>query len=203
MKYRIIFLVITCVMGIISALLHEFGHVVFYWMQGIPAGMSLVMEFPLIDISKEQYSIGSSGGPLVNILLIFLAYYLTTKYEKKSKPWTLSSAMVVANSFYLIFRALLGWAKNDGGEIEYVMNLIGLNFSFAALGFLTIAILILALWVKNSRIKISIWNSSYYVIVFVSYLTIISVMESIDAKYFWGNYPTVTIEDVRVHNPKQ
>ena len=62
----------------------ELGHCVFYWMQGIPASMSLVMEFPLVDITASQYGVGSMGGPLVNILLIVGAYYMVRKYEKKS-----------------------------------------------------------------------------------------------------------------------
>ena len=70
MKYRLKFLILVIVMGIISTSLHELGHCVFYWMQGIPASMSLVMEFPLVDITASQYGVGSAGGPLVNILLI-------------------------------------------------------------------------------------------------------------------------------------
>ena len=189
-------------MGIISTSLHELGHCVFYWMQGIPASMSLVMEFPLVDITASQYGVGSAGGPLVNILLIVGAYYMVRKYEKKSKRWRIYSALIIANSFYLIFRAILGLAKNDGGEIESAMNLVGLNFYVAAIMFIILAITILVLWVQRFNIKVSLGNFSYYTFLFISYLVIILVMEGIDAKYFWANYPTIQIEDVGIHNPK-
>jgi hypothetical protein len=84
MKRRIIFLLLVIITGIASTSLHELGHCVFYWMQGIPAGMSLVMEFPLVDITTKQYAIGSAGGPLINILLIVGAYFLVRNQKKKS-----------------------------------------------------------------------------------------------------------------------
>lgn len=201
MKYRAKFLCLVVVVGVISTLLHEFGHVVFYWIQGIPANMSLVMEFPLIDITAKQYGIGSAGGPLVNIVLIIGAYYLVRKHDKKSKKWSFFSAVIIANSFYLIFRAILGLAKNEGGEIESSMNLIGLDFQVAAVLFLVLAAVILALWIRKFDIKISLGNYGYFLILFISYLAIIMVMESIDSKYFWEKFPTIVIEDVRIHNP--
>ena len=189
------------IVGVVSTSLHEFGHCVFYWIQGIPAGMSLVMEFPLINISAKQYGIGSAGGPIVNILLIIGAYYFVQKYDKKSKKWNVCSAIIVANSFYFIFRAILGLAKNDGGEIESSMNLIGLDFRTAAVLFFILALTILVLWVHKFKIKFSLGNSSYYLLVFISYLAIIMVMEGIDAKYFWDKYPSIEIDDGRIHNP--
>ncbi len=201
MKYKLQFLFLVLATGIISTLLHEFGHCIFYWIQGIPASMSLVMEFPLIDITAKQYGIGSAGGPLVNILLIIGAYYFVRGLNKKTWKWNILSAIIISNSFYLIFRAILGVAKNDGGEIESSMNLIGLNFHFAAILFLIIAFSILGLWKHKFRIKMSVSNLSYYLLLFISYLAIILVMEGIDAKYFWKKYPSIVIEDVRIHNP--
>ena len=127
---------------------------------------------------------------------------MVRKYEKKSKRWRIYSALIIANSFYLIFRAILGLAKNDGGEIESAMNLVGLNFYVAAIMFIILAITILVLWVQRFNIKVSLGNFSYYTFLFISYLAIILVMEGIDAKYFWANYPTIQIEDVGIHNPK-
>jgi len=201
MKYRIKFLLLVLVTGIISTSLHEFGHCIFYWIQGIPASMSLVMEFPLVDITAKQYGIGSAGGPLINILLIFGAYFLVRNQEKKSFKWNLFSAVIVANSFYLIFRSLLGWVKNDGGEIESCMQLIGLNFYVAAVLFLVLSVTILALWLRKFKIKISIKNIGYYLLLFIAYLAVIMVMETIDTKYFWKKFPSVEIGNGRIHNP--
>lgn len=201
MKYRITFLFLVLIAGIISTSLHELGHCIFYWIQGIPASMSLVMEFPLIDISDRQYGIGSAGGPLVNILLIIGAYMLVRKQDKKSIQWNIYSALIISNSFYLIFRSILGIAKNDGGEIESTMNLFGLHFYFAAILFLILAIGMLTLWIRKFKIKTSMKNFGYYILLFISYLTVILVMEAIDTKYFWKNYPSITIGDDKIHNP--
>ena len=201
MKYKVKFLLLVVIVGILSTLLHEFGHCVFYWIQGIPASMSLVMEFPLIDITYKQYGIGSAGGPLVNLLLIIGAYCFVGKHDKKTKKWNVFSAIIIANSFYLIFRSFLGLAKNDGGEIESSMKLIGLNFHVAAVLFLVIAFTILGFWARKFKIKVSLGNISYYSLLFVSYLVVILVMESIDTKYFWNKYPAIEIENVGIHNP--
>ena len=104
MKYRLNFLFLVIIIGIVSTLFHELGHCIFYWIQGIPASMSLVMEFPLIDITAKQYGIGSIGGPLASILLFIVGYYFVRKYDKKSKKWNICSAIILSNSFYLIFR---------------------------------------------------------------------------------------------------
>lgn len=202
MNYRLKFLFLVIIVGVVSTLLHEFGHCVFYWIQGIPASMSLVMEFPLVDITAKQYGIGSIGGPLVNILLVVGAFYFIRNQEKKSREWNIFSAVIIANSFYLIFRAFLGLVKNDGGEIESIMNLVGLNFFAAAILFLILAITILILWIRKFSIRISLGNFSYYIVLFVSYLAIIMVMEGIDTKYLWDKYPTVEIENIGIHNPK-
>jgi len=201
MKYKLNFLMLVLISGIFSTLLHEFGHCIFYWIQKIPASMSLVMEYPLINITAKQYGIGSAGGPLVNIFLMLGAFYFAGKSEKKTKKWDIFSAVIIANSFYLIFRAILGIIKNDGGEIESVMNLFGLNFKVAAVLFIIIAITVLVFWIRMFSIRISLGNFSYYLFLFISYMVIIMVMEGIDTKYFWNNYPTIEIEDVGIHNP--
>ena len=165
--------------------------------------MSLVMEFPLIDITARQYGIGSAGGPIVNIVLIVAAYFLVLKQEKKSVAWTIYSAIIISNSFYLIFRSILGIIKNDGGEIESSMNLIGLSFYHAAILFLVLAFTILVLWLRKFKLKKTLVNIGYYMLLFISYLVIIMVLEAIDTKYFWGNYPSVEIGNGRIHNPHE
>nr|NQU91328.1 hypothetical protein [Bacteroidota bacterium] len=201
MKYRIKFLFLVIVTGIISTLLHELGHCIFYWIQGIPAGMSLVMEFPLVDISARQYSIGSLGGPLVSIILFIGSWFMIRNSKKKSAKWNIFSAFLLANSFYLIFRSLLALAKNYGGEIESMMNLFGLNFYTAAIAFPVLAIAILILWIRKFNIRISLKNAGYYVLLFIAYMATILVMEEIDSNHFWGNFPSIQIEDWGIHNP--
>lgn len=50
---------------LLSALLYEAGHCLFYWAQGIPAGMFLVKEYPLRDITDLEYVLGSAGRAVV------------------------------------------------------------------------------------------------------------------------------------------
>jgi len=48
--------------GIVSVLFHELGHCLFYWLQGVPAAMSFVKEFPLRDITASEYAVVVDGG---------------------------------------------------------------------------------------------------------------------------------------------
>lgn len=111
------------------------------------------------------------------------------------------SAVIVANSFYLIFRSLLGLIKNDGGEIESVMQLVGLHFQVAAILFLVLSFAMMTLWIRKYEIRISVGNIGFYLLLFFSFITTIMVMELIDERYFWDKYPTIEIENVRTHNP--
>ncbi len=188
-------------MGIVSTLLHEVGHMIFYWAQGIPAGISLVMEFPLVDITERQYGIGSAGGPLVNLLLFTGSWALVRNCEKGTPRWSVLSAMIVSNSYYLIFRTLLGYAKGDGGEIESAMNLVGLGFNTAAVLFLGVTVVVLVIWARRFSIRVSALNVGCYVLFFVAYLASILSMKAIDSIYFWHRFPTIIIGDGKVHNP--
>jgi len=67
MSRRVTFPLLVFLAGIVTALFHEFGHCVFHWLQGIPAAMSLVKEYPLRDITAHEYAIGSVGGPLAGL----------------------------------------------------------------------------------------------------------------------------------------
>lgn len=116
MNYQIKFGLLVVISGIVSTLLHEVGHLLFYWAQGIPAGISLVMEYPLMDITESQYGIGSAGGPLVSMLLFTGSWVLVRNYDKGTTRWSVLSAIIVSNSYYLIFRTFLGYAKGVAGR---------------------------------------------------------------------------------------
>ncbi|MBU1012328.1 MAG: hypothetical protein KKG99_04935 [Bacteroidetes bacterium] len=201
MKYKLNFLLLVIAVGVISTLLHELGHCIFYWIQGIPAGMSLVMEYPLIDITATQYGIGSLGGPIVNIVLIIGSFYLIRKHEKKSIKWTIYSAIIIANTFYFIFRSIIAIKKNYGGEIESIMNLAGLNFYPAVILFLVLSLSILVWWVYKFKLKISFTHILFYFMLFILYLAVHIIMENIDSNFFKDKFPTIKIDNVKTHNP--
>lgn len=200
MGFRFKFLMLVVAAGIVSTLLHELGHCVFYWLQGIPAGMSLVKEYPLIDITAHQYGIGSAGGPLINIILILLSCLLLLRYKKRTKAWNLLSAFVLANAFYFIIRSLEALLKGEGGEIQSAAELVRLNYFFVVALFSIITLTVLILWICKFEIRMSIRNAGYFLLLFITFVTVISVIHAIDSNLFWQRFPAIKIDDGRVYN---
>jgi len=200
MRFKFQFLMLVVAAGILSTLLHEFGHCVFYWLQGIPAGMSLVKEYPLIDITVHQYGIGSAGGPLVNIILIILSFLLVRRYKKRTRAWNFLSALIFANAFYFILRSLEALLKGKGGEIESAANLVGLNYLFIVALFFIITLTILILWIWRFEVRISIRNSGYFLLLFIAFVASLLVVHSIDRTLFWQRFPSIQIDDGRIYN---
>ncbi|UCD19690.1 MAG: hypothetical protein JSU64_00705 [candidate division WOR-3 bacterium] len=203
MKYRFHFLIMVVIVGILSTLLHEFGHCAFYWLQGIHAGMSLTKEFPLRDITSHQYAVGSAGGPIINIILILVASFLVSRYRKKTITWTIFSAVIVTNVFYLVVRSFLALLKRRGGELGSAGNLIGLEYFVVAILFLLIAVAALLFWMRRFTIRSSLRNGAYGLLLFIIYFASLLVIQSIDSKLFWHRFPSVQIDDGRVYNERR
>ncbi|HUU27113.1 MAG TPA: hypothetical protein VM123_04805 [archaeon] len=204
LKSKINFLFLVLIAGILSTLLHELGHCIFYWIQGIPAAMSLVKEYPLVDIiPANQYAIGSAGGPLVNIVLIIVSYIMIRKYEKHSRAWNYLSALILANSFYVIVRSLIALQHGEGEELEYAANLIGLNYLHVIGLFFLITIVILALWTNRFRIKASVKNGLSFVVFLIAYFLVLGLMQVVDQSLFWNKFSTIQIDDGRVYHQKR
>ena len=197
-KYRLLMFVVAAT--IVSTFLHEFGHCLFYWIQGIPAGLSLVKEYPLVDITAQQYGIGSAGGPIVNIIAIIVSYMLVLRYVKMSRGWMLLSAFIFGNAFYFIMRSLLAFLHGEGGELESAANLVGLNYLFVVALFFSITLIILTLWVRKFEIRMSIRNGAFFLLLFVVYFSTIVFAQIIDRSLFWHRFPTIQIDDGRLYN---
>ncbi len=200
MRFKFQFLMLVVAAGILSTLLHEFGHCVFYWLQGIPAGMSLVKEYPLIDITVHQYGIGSAGGPLVNIILIILSFLLVRSYKKRTRAWNFLSALIFANAFYFILRSLEALLKGEGGEIESAANLVGLNYHFIVALFFIITLTILILWIRRFEVRISIRTGGYFLLLFIAFVASLLIVHSIDRNLFWQRFPSIQIDNGRIYN---
>ena len=186
--------------GILSILLHELGHCIFYWIQGIPAAMSLVKEYPLQDISATQYAIGSTGGPLSNILQIAVAYGLHERYKESWRARRWFSAFILANTFYFILRSLEALLKGKGGELESVASLIGVNYLYVVGLFGLLTITFLSLWISRNRIRISLKNGGFFLGLFFSYVFALSVIHALDRMILWHRFPTIQIDDGREYN---
>ena len=194
------FAVLVLAAGIVTGLLHELGHCLFYWLQGIPAAMSFTKEFPLRDITAHQYAVGSSGGPLMNIFVIIGAYWLFQRYKENPRSANLLSALIVASAFYFILRGLLALLKRSGGELEDAAGLIGLNYLFVVGLFFVLTVTILYLWVTMSGIAVTLKKSVYFLGLFVAYLVMMVIVESIDRRLVWYEFPAIKIHDGRVYN---
>jgi len=96
----LIFIFWTLIGVILSGPFHEFGHCVFYWAQGISAAMSLTKEFPLHDISVNQYALGSFGG----IFFSWLAMVLFPNDKRSLTPRVLETITLATS--YLLARPL-------------------------------------------------------------------------------------------------
>jgi len=188
--------------GALSILLHELGHCIFYWIQGVPAAMSLVKEYPLRDITAAQYSIGSAGGPLANIIQISVAYFLFEKQERGTKMWRFLSGLIFANVFYFIIRSLETILKNKGGELESAARMIGLNFYFVIAFYIVLTVVFLTLWVRHSGTAVTFRNFAYFLWLFLGFVVFVSTLHNLDRALFWKRFPTIHIDDGRVYNQK-
>lgn len=194
------FFALILLVGMVSVLLHELGHCIFYWMQGIPAAMSLVKEFPLQDITATQYGIGSAGGPLSNTLQMIIAYWLHQKYKDNLKLRRLLSALIFANAFYFILRSLEAVLKNEGGELESAAQLMGLNYFYVVGLFAALTIVILYLWTVENQVQRSLKNGVFFLGLFFGFVFVLSIVHSLDRTLFWHLFPTIQIDDGRLYN---
>ncbi len=200
MSRALIFSLLVFSAGIVSTLLHEFGHCLFYWLQGVPAAMSLVKEFPLRDLTAAEYAVGSAGGPLANVVLVGVAIWLYKRHANSSRLRTVLSAFILANVFYFILRGLIALLKGRGGELGDVAGLVGLGFGSVVILYGAISVGVLYYWMKLGGIRLSFRTAGSFVALLVGYVFVMVGMESIDSRLFWNKFPTIRIDDGRTYN---
>lgn len=199
-KTAIRFTLLVFAAAIVSTLLHELGHCVFYWLQGIPAAMSLTKEYPLRDITATQYAIGSVGGPFSNMVQIVVAAWLYQSESFTRMRKQLLSAFILANVFYFILRGLLALLKRRGRELDSAANLIGMDYRVVVAVFFCIALIVLYLWIKASKTRITLRRSLAFVGLFFGYFVVMVGVQVFDQELFWRKFPTIQIDDGRVYN---
>ena len=186
--------------GIVSTLLHEFGHCLFYWFQGVPAAMSLVKEFPLRDITAREYAIGSAGGPFVNVVMIGMCVWLFRKISEEHKLRTVLSAFILANVFYFILRSFIALLKRRGGELSDIARMAGLGYGSVVILYAGISFVALYCWMRIGGIKLSIRSVGAFVALLMGYLFLMVGMESLNSRLMWEKYPAIQIDDGRTYN---
>jgi hypothetical protein len=188
------------VAGIASSLFHELGHCIFYWLQGIPSAFSLMKEFPLKDLTAQQFAIGSAGGPLFSLLLLTSSYGLQQRYKHHQPTGAILSSFVLANSFYCILRSLIALRKGSGEELERAASLASTNYVTVVgilLGTMTV---VMYLWIKNNAIGVSIKNTLYVIGLFFLFVLTLLTVESFDRKVIWRKFPTIQIDEGTRYN---
>jgi hypothetical protein len=194
------FVGVFLVMSLAAVLVHEFGHCLFYWIQGIPAGMSLVKEYPLRNITDLEYAIGSAGGPLMNVLLLVAAllWLRRTRPDTGSRRWAM--ALIIANLSYFIIRSVLALLKNDGGELTDAASLVGLSFHAALVFFLAVTVFALVWMVKVASIPVRVGSAFRLLgLVFLNLFFLVA-LEAFDQAFFWEKFPTIEIGQDRLYN---
>ena len=71
--------------SIVSTIFHELGHCIAYWVQGVPASLSLTKEFPLRNITAQEFAIGSAGGPAMTVVVTIVTFWLYARAKNKSR----------------------------------------------------------------------------------------------------------------------
>lgn len=198
---RVVFALLVFVVGIVSALFHEFGHCVFYWLQGIPAGMSLVKEYPLRDITAGEYAIGCVGGPLASLVLLVVSGWLLGRRDNGPRRRDVLSALVLANVFYFVLRGLISALKRWGGELGDIAGLVGLDYRAVVALYAVIVVGALYRYVKATGVRVNLFATGSFVALFVGYVSVMVAVESLDSALLWKRFPAIRISDGRTYNP--
>ena len=199
--YRaLVFTLLVIAAGVVSTLLHEFGHCLFYWIQGVPAAMSLMKEFPLRDITAREYAIGSAGGPFASAVLLGTSIWLFKKRFDARGLRAVLSAFVLANVFYFMLRAVISLLKRRGGELSDIAGLVGLEYGSIVMLYATISLGALYIWMRIGGVRLSIRGVGCFLGLLVGYMLVMVGVESLDSRLFWGKYPVVQIVDGRTYN---
>lgn len=187
----------------LSILAHEFGHCILYWIQGIPALMSLTKEFPLVPVlSMTQYGIGSMGGPMANLVLLITGLSLSRHLREGTFSGLIGPVLTWANSLILFLTGLLCILKRRPGELGAIAELIGIHsmslpIVVTVLGFMGIAVWYL-LYARRSIRRVA---GAYVASLFVMFIQLL-VVQAADVRWFWHRFGEIHLENGRIyHSP--
>ena len=187
-------------LALFSALLHELGHCIIYWVQGIPAGMSLVKEYPLRDITDLEYAVGSAGGPLSNVVQISIGLIWVQRARLNSRWGRWGLAFVLANVCYFIVRSGIALLTGEGGELTDAASLVGLSYQGAIVLFILISVGALVWTVRAARLRIGWRRVFQFPGVVILYFIFLVVVQTFDRAVFWDRFPTIEIGEGRLYN---
>ena len=129
------------ILSFLARPIHEFGHWIVYKIYGIEVYFTLNQVVPK-DISKFKL-LGEAGGPLINVLLILVGFWIIWRTKYKG----LGAALIVTNSLsrlvpYILIALTNSWKSNDEGIVAQVLNLNLYTFYIILGCFFALSILI-------------------------------------------------------------
>ena len=195
------FILCTLIGVILSLPFHEFGHCIFYWIQGIPAAMSMTKEFPLRNISVNQYAFGSFGGILFTWLATILFFSLQNYFTRKNrKGKTIVQALFLGQSMLGFIYMLQLILKGDKGELLFIENSLHLPLNSLALFTFILALTLLIFFLRKLRIKIGFQEIVFFFLLFLLSIISVSMIGELDKNLFWRKFPAIKIGDVKTYN---
>ncbi len=185
-----------------SITLHEFGHCLFYRVQGIPAQQSLVKEYPMHDITVTQYAIGSWGGILLNWIFITVLFFLAFYFNKRQKGTAsfITRGFFYGQSILLLIYGIFLIKGEDKTEFVFAQNLLHMPLYSIVIITLIMTGIFVYLFVSGHHIKITVPKAVLTVCTIVFLIIFTALLEEYDAKTNWHKYPTVKIGDMMLYN---
>lgn len=185
----------------IGGVLHEFGHCLFYWLQGVPAAMSLTKEFPLRDISINQYVFGSTGGIIFtwgSMIFFFLWQNHLRRQNLQAKPVVaaLFLGQINIGLVYTLLSLLKGESPGELRAIEKALTLPSNTIIFLTLG---LTLLLLVLFLRNFGRTIKLNDLLFFLFLLFLSLFFLGVVSELD-KSFWRKFPSVKVGEQMVYN---
>lgn len=197
----LIFIFWTLIGVILSGPFHEFGHCVFYWAQGISAAMSLTKEFPLHDISVNQYALGSFGGIFFSWLAMVLFFLLQNYFTSKNKKGiTIVRGLFIGQIMIGFIYMLQLVVKGDEGELFFAEYLLHLPSNSLSCFTFLLGLTLLFIFLRKLRIKIRFQEITFFFLLFLLSIISISMIGELDKSLFWHKFPAIKIGDVKMYN---
>jgi hypothetical protein len=167
--------------------------------------MSWVKEYPLQDISVEQYAIGSWGGIVFNWIFLALLYFLTIRFIKKEMhlPVYFSRAFFYGQSLVLFLYAIFLFKGVDKAEFVYAQSLFNLPDFSIIIFTLAFTIVMFYLFIKKQKYQLTLRKAGLAFLVIVFSIFFLVILEDYDMKTNWHKYPTIKIGNDMIYNDER
>jgi hypothetical protein len=102
--------------------------------------------------------------------------------------------------YYVVLRSLIALLKGEGGELDSIAGLVGLDFRAVVVVFLVVTVICIHVWIRAGGPRPNVRNSAAFLLLLFFFVFLVVGLESIDSSLFWGKFPTIEIDDGRTFN---